>query len=438
GVAQLSVTSGAREAADLGEELQQAEAGLTALLRRFSVEQVHELPELQSRQQALLRRRKELQAEVKRLAGSAKDLAGLENQRAATQFELSRLLAQVGLTAEQLASQQIGNEAELEAAEQTARSAEDEAQRRLQAAQESLQARQEAEQTLTQEGAALGTDEQVARTQVEALLKRHGEANVLELREREQAAAAALREREEALEELQEAVPAADPQALAAAQRQALEEIEADERRLHDARVRFEVNIEQAQSQGRYEDLVLLEEQQQSVQQQLARARLEAHSIRLLRQVLEERRQDAVSPQLPHLEEAIQRMMLAITGQDRLIKVDDAYKVEGMLDRRSEDEVHGFDALSAGTREQLDLVTRVALGEAYADKYGPTMMVLDDALLYTDPERHDKVKLILQRAEARKLQVFIFTSHPDRYRGIVEEPFRFDLAALAAGARASG
>jgi len=165
------------------------------------------------------------------------------------------------------------------------------------------------------------------------------------------------------------------------------------------------------------------------------RARLEAHGIRRVRQVLDERRQAAVSPQLPHLEDAIQRMMLAITGQDRLIRVDDAYNVAGMLDRRSQDEVHGPEALSAGTREQLDLVTRIALGEAYARKYGPTMMVLDDALLYTDPERHDRVKLILQRAEANGLQVFIFTSHPDRYRGIVGEVYRFDLAARSAAAR---
>lgn len=434
GTANLRVTSGAREAAEIGGELQTAQQELVDLLAPFQVAEVHSLVDLQVTHQELERQRKELANEIKRLAGLHRNRAGLEKQQAILENGLQALLAELQLSAEALEAEEPGDEGALKTAEEQARTAQDEAELRLETLQGSLAKAQETEQGLSQERTRHETGAQIAGTQAQTLLQRHHVENLEALMELECAAEEDLRQRQEALAALRAEVPAADPEELAAAQRQALEEIERDRTALGVTRVRAELLIEQAQTQGRYEDLVLLEEQRQAATAQLEQVRLQAHAVSLLRQVLNERRQETVSPQLPHLEEAIQRMMEAITRRSRPIKVGDQYSVEGMRDTSGREDVHGPEALSAGTREQLDLVTRLALGEAYAREYGRTMMVLDDALLYTDPDRHERLKPILRRA-AQQLQIFIFTSHPDRYRGVVAELYRFDLAELAAQAR---
>jgi uncharacterized protein YhaN len=124
-------------------------------------------------------------------------------------------------------------------------------------------------------------------------------------------------------------------------------------------------------------------------------------------------------------------MFRAITGNPRPVALSSDFSVEKIIDSRTP-EGHGPEALSAGTREQLDLVVRIALGEAYARHYGRTMMVLDDALLYTDPARHDRIKEILKIA-VKHLQILILTSHPERYRGITLPVCQFDLAQLVGG-----
>jgi uncharacterized protein YhaN len=91
--------------------------------------------------------------------------------------------------------------------------------------------------------------------------------------------------------------------------------------------------------------------------------------------------------------------------------------------------VRSLRLLSAGTQEQLWMSVRIALGETYAEKYGRQVMVLDDVLVYTDPGRHDRMHQVLRRA-ADRLQIFIVTSHPARYRGIAKPEFLFDIGAL--------
>ncbi|MGD9498512.1 MAG: hypothetical protein AB7Y46_19620 [Armatimonadota bacterium] len=85
-------------------------------------------------------------------------------------------------------------------------------------------------------------------------------------------------------------------------------------------------------------------------------------------------------------------------------------------------------------REQLDLVTRLALGETYAEAAGRTMVVLDDPLLHTDARRQDRIKQILLRA-GEAPQIFVLPSVPERYRGIVSADCQFDLEAIRAVGR---
>jgi uncharacterized protein YhaN len=86
--------------------------------------------------------------------------------------------------------------------------------------------------------------------------------------------------------------------------------------------------------------------------------------------------------------------------------------------------------LSCGTQEQLELIQRLALGEVYAEQHGRQMLVLDDVLVYTDPERHDRVLQVLKRA-AGLLQIFILTSRPQLYRGLTDARYQFAVHELA-------
>ena len=63
--------------------------------------------------------------------------------------------------------------------------------------------------------------------------------------------------------------------------------------------------------------------------------------------------------------------------------------------------------LSAGTQDQLALLTRIALGELYAEKCGRHAFVLDDPLVNCDRDRRGRLLELL--AASRSLQVVIFT-----------------------------
>jgi uncharacterized protein YhaN len=83
------------------------------------------------------------------------------------------------------------------------------------------------------------------------------------------------------------------------------------------------------------------------------------------------------------------------------------------------------------TDEHVNSRVRLALGEVYAEKFGRQMLVLDDVLVYTDPERYGRM-LEIMKIGAERLQIFVLTSHPQFYRGVVPEQFVFDLPSLAA------
>ena len=219
-----------------------------------------------------------------------------------------------------------------------------------------------------------------------------------------------------------------DPDRLAETVAQALKDIGERERELLARRGGARRVIARARTEARYERLTQTEERLAAARAELHGTWRRAQAVKLLRHLVEARRGEITSGALPGLEEKLARMFRHITGRNRPMRMDETMAVTRLVDGEAE---RDSEDLSSGAREQLDLVTRVVLGETYAEHFGRTTMVLDDALLYTDPRRHDRVKQILQRAGDR-LQIFILTSHPERYRGIVPAEFQFDLESIAA------
>lgn len=73
----------------------------------------------------------------------------------------------------------------------------------------------------------------------------------------------------------------------------------------------------------------------------------------------------------------------------------------------------GVDRFSRGTREQIALGCRLTLGELLA-REGRQMLLLDEPLAHTDAGRQVAALELLEEL-AERLQIVIFTCHPDRY-----------------------
>ena len=81
-----------------------------------------------------------------------------------------------------------------------------------------------------------------------------------------------------------------------------------------------------------------------------------------------------------------------------------------------------FDILSGGTQEQIALLVRLAFARMLAKTGAPAPVILDDAIVYTDDDRIERIFDALTR-QARDLQIIVFSCRQKAFR---------DLGACAA------
>jgi exonuclease SbcC len=144
-------------------------------------------------------------------------------------------------------------------------------------------------------------------------------------------------------------------------------------------------------------------------------ARQRGWAARLLRDLLERRKQAVTRAVLAPLQQQIGATFADLTGErERQVFLDAELQIRGV--GRSESEMLPFDALSQGAKEQLMLALRMAVASAAADSE-PQLLILDDVLVNTDPIRQQRVLDLLQTA-AERLQILVLTCHADRYRGV--------------------
>ena len=74
-------------------------------------------------------------------------------------------------------------------------------------------------------------------------------------------------------------------------------------------------------------------------------------------------------------------------------------------------------SLSAGAKEQLAVIARLACGQIVAPNDDGVPIILDDVLGFTDPRRLETMGAVLAEA-GRTAQVIVFTCYPDRYRQV--------------------
>ena len=134
----------------------------------------------------------------------------------------------------------------------------------------------------------------------------------------------------------------------------------------------------------------------------------DASATRLLKSVLHKAADEAKASFL----QPIQRRMAPFLRElidDAELNIDQDLQTLG-LQRGTVKE--SFESLSIGTREQIAILTRLAFAQILQDDGVEAPILLDDALVYSDKTRFEKMKSILKRASDSQ-QVLIFTCRED-------------------------
>jgi uncharacterized protein YhaN len=154
-----------------------------------------------------------------------------------------------------------------------------------------------------------------------------------------------------------------------------------------------------------YESVQTTEAESAIAQKELARLEQRAGAADMLWRTLSESRRKVVQrltqPVIARVQPYLQEIFPGCT-----LDAGEEFTIHGL---KSPQYSEPFSDLSGGSREQLALVTRIGFAEVLAGD-GRLPLLLDDALVNTDPGRIKCVHRILDRASV-KLQVLVFTCH---------------------------
>ncbi len=162
------------------------------------------------------------------------------------------------------------------------------------------------------------------------------------------------------------------------------------------------------------ERIARLEGEIEHAERRVARLSLEAEAARLLYSTLEECRSDAREKWLGPLKEKV-APYLRLGQPGGFVDFDDATMDVRSVVRNGVEEP--FHRLSHGAREQVAVVTRLAIAEILREAGHPAFVILDDALVNTDEKRLARMHLALGRAAAA-MQVIVLTCRERDFVGL--------------------
>lgn len=178
-------------------------------------------------------------------------------------------------------------------------------------------------------------------------------------------------------------------------------------------KARVDGRLESQGEEGLRERLETLERKLAVLGDESARTERRAQAAKLLYETLAAERlaerRDYVEP----LARRIESLGRVVYGPSLRIALDDELAIES---RTLDDVSVPFESLSTGAREQLGVLSRLACAQLVVEDGGAPLL-LDDVLGHTDPERLERLAAVIALA-AKQCQVILFTSNPERYRGI--------------------
>ncbi|MBI3989818.1 MAG: AAA family ATPase [candidate division NC10 bacterium] len=415
GVGVVEVRSGAGEIRSLREERDKVEARLNQHLHGFGVQTVEDLALLRVRCHDLTKEVKGLDDQIRGIAGDHRDLAGLKRAFATKSAELGASCEGLGLTVETLRAADLPHEEVLnEALEESVRTLRAKEKER----DEAVEAERVLERTRSdhlQKRARVESDLRGALQTIEDLVRTHGGEEAIEQRYQE-----ARREREAAQEKVRELErelppPTEDPELRGKRLDEARKRIQEDLDANRDQMIRLQTLLDQAGAQGLYSQRAEKEEALALARARHVEVDRRARAVKVLFRLLEERRKVVTAALTKPIEERVAELFARVTGREGREAIFDEHLTLSSV-RVDGAEEQPVDALSTGAKEQLFLITRLALGQ-YLAGTERMLFVLDDALVNTDPRRQERFLALLEEA-AERLQIMLLTCHPERYRSL--------------------
>jgi len=410
GVADVTVVAGAG-VAERRKALEQAETRLRTLCVEAGVDDhAGALAALAARRAAA----EELARGEKRLA-QALDRESSES--------LDRRLRELGARIERYRAERPAAPAlpaSVEEAERALEEAEESAARTREAAEDLARRREDAalrysrwEHRRTDTRARLELAERTRADLGRRLAEARTEASDEQLEERREACGEVAREREQDWRAAAARLAEREPEALAARAARERDTVDSDERALReqrDALLRKVERLEVMGGAGLFERWQHALRRRERAERDHARLLRRAEAARRLFEVLREERDAARSHYAMPLASAIARLGRPLYGSDFDVELDDELRVaRRILGGRSLLESQ----LSAGAREQLSLLTRIAAARIA----GGVPLWLDDALGHSDPERLAALGPLLAAA-GETSQVIVLTCSPERFRSV--------------------
>ena len=235
-------------------------------------------------------------------------------------------------------------------------------------------------------------------------------------------AADRVRAREDAAEaavKLEEAKRDATAHDLVAITRK-IETIDARTRAAGEARTRLEMEIarlegtaESEGGKGLADREAMAREEAEAARVALQRVTEEAETLKLLRETLDEARNETsarfIGPVAKRTKRHIERLL---PGCDLSFSEDLALDavIRGGISEDCGD-------LSRGTQEQLAVLTRIAFADMLLEQGQPVSLILDDPLVYSDDARLDLMVEILNEA-SKRMQVILLTCRDRAFRHV--------------------
>lgn len=213
-----------------------------------------------------------------------------------------------------------------------------------------------------------------------------------------------------ALEAAEAALNASDPEALQLMFEQArdgLALVKKDIEQLNRREDTLSVELRALGQQGLGEALQELEGRRELEVLKRDRLAREAAALKLLYETLNRMEQRAREAFLDPVQRRIQPYLRLLLPDTELVLSDADL---GVTHVRRGGQQEPFASLSIGAREQIAVLTRLAFADLLRERGHIAPVVLDDALVNSDPRRFERMLLAIRRA-ARNLQIVVLTCH---------------------------
>ena len=183
--------------------------------------------------------------------------------------------------------------------------------------------------------------------------------------------------------------------------------------RTKDDLLRLRGRLEKVESDGVFETVEELQSRLANKETELANITARAAAARYLYELMKEAREVSYRSYRRPLQEQIVALGRKVYGSTFSVELTDELTIE---ERIIDHTPVPYESLSAGTKEQLTLMTRIAAAQLVS-RDGAVPVFIDDALGFTDDQRLLWMAVFLEQL-GRTQQIIILTCNRDRYQRI--------------------